>query len=82
MMSSTNYTRYVRGRANVGAKRKDKENHRMSLMDFILCGGAAAFIVIMLELQFSWDKAVFVIVFIITFFLLIGLLLLSRLFGF
>ena len=54
----------------------------MSLMDFILCGGAAAFIVIMLELQFSWDKAVFVIVFIITFFLLIGLLLLSRLFGF
>jgi len=54
----------------------------MSLTEFFVCGGAAAFIVILLELQFSCDKGAFVTVFIITLFLLIGLLLLSRLFGF
>jgi hypothetical protein len=33
----------------------------MTLMELILCGGAAAFIVILLELQFSWDKGVFIV---------------------
>jgi hypothetical protein len=61
---------------------RHNEKYSMGLTTLFVCGGAAFFIVALLAVQFSWQRDECILAFVITFFLFIGLLVLSLRFAF